>query len=60
MENYEVNHTTINETILDHIMEQLSLTDIITILNKMPTDVYYEDANIRHMIGKYIIDKKFS
>ena len=58
-DNYDVSRQIINETILDHIMEQLSLADMITILNKMPTDIYYEDAHIRYMIVKYITDKKF-
>ena len=60
MKNYVVTQSTINEAILDHIMEQLSLTDIITLLNKMPVDMIKKDNHIRQMIGRYIIDKKFS
>ena len=61
IKNYVVTQSTINETILDHIMEQLPLTYIITLLNKMHTDeMNEEDIRTRQMIVKYINGKKFS
>ena len=59
IEHYEVTPSVINVAILDHIMEQLSLNYIITLLNTIPDDAGYEDILIRQMIGKYITEKKF-
>ena len=57
IDNYDVEESMVNETILDHIMEQISLTDMITLLNKMPTDEN-KDTHVQHMIRDYINTEK--
>ena len=57
--NYYTDISIINETILEHIIEQISYTDMITLLNNTPNDIDYEDQSIKREIGKYVGNKKF-